>query len=218
MNKAILWDLDGTLLYTLQDIANATNATLRAFGLPERTLEQVRLSVGNGAVHQMRESCGGREPENFGEIMSFYREYYPRHCDETTRPYDGILETAEALRQAGWRLAIVSNKPDDATKRLWKAYFPSFDLAQGEAAGVPRKPAPDMVFKVLEELGVRRDRAVYVGDSEVDVATARAAGLPCISALWGYREREILLAAGAAHLCPAPAQIPQILEELFHGK
>lgn len=217
MNKAILWDLDGTLLYTLQDIANATNATLRAFGLPERTLEQVRQAVGNGAANQMRVSCGG-EPENFGQIMAFYRDYYPRHCNETTRPYDGILETAEQLHQAGWRLAIVSNKPDDATKQLWRAHFPTFDLAQGEAAGIPRKPAPDMVWKVLEELGVSRENAVYVGDSEVDVATARAAGLPCISALWGYREREILLEAGAKHLCTTPALIPQILEEMFHGK
>ena len=123
MKQAILWDLDGTLLYTLQDIANATNATLRAFHLPERSLEEVRSFVGNGAAQQMRRSAGG-EPENFEEIMAFYRAYYPQHCNETTRPYDGILETASQLKANGWRLAIVSNKPDDATKSLWRAYYP----------------------------------------------------------------------------------------------
>ena len=123
MNKAILWDLDGTLLYTLQDLTNATNATLRAFGLAERSLEEVRTFVGNGAIQQMRRAVGG-EPENFQEIMAYYRAYYPQHCNETTRPYAGILDTATALQAAGWRLAIVSNKPDNATKALWKTYFP----------------------------------------------------------------------------------------------
>ena len=117
MNKAILWDLDGTLLYTLQDLTNATNATLRAFGLAERSLEEVRTFVGNGAIQQMRRAVGG-EPENFQEIMAYYRAYYPQHCNETTRPYAGILDTATALQAAGWRLAIVSNKPDNATKAL----------------------------------------------------------------------------------------------------
>ena len=160
MKQAILWDLDGTLLYTLQDIANATNATLRAFHLPERSLEEVRSFVGNGAAQQMRRSAGG-EPENFEEIMAFYRAYYPQHCNETTRPYDGILETASQLKANRWRLAIVSNKPDDATKSLWRAYFPDFDLALGEAPGVARKPAPDMVIRALEQLGTQRTGCLH---------------------------------------------------------
>ena len=217
MNKAILWDLDGTLLYTLQDLTNATNATLRAFGLPERSLAEVRTFVGNGAVNQMRRAIGG-EPGNFEEIMAHYRAYYPQHCNETTRPYDGILEVAKQLKAEGWLLAIVSNKPDDATKSLWKIYFPDFDFAQGETAGIPRKPAPDMVWKALEQLETPRENAVYVGDSEVDVATARAAGLPCVSACWGYRDEGILLEAGAAHLCRTPRELPSVLEAFGYGK
>lgn len=217
MNKAILWDLDGTLLYTLQDILNATNATLRHFGYPERTLAELRTFVGNGAANQMRLSCG-EEPENFEEIMAFYREYYPLHCNETTCPFEGILDCAETLRKGGWKLAIVSNKPDNATKSLWREYFPSFDLALGEQAGIPRKPAPDMVFRALEELETDPTQAFFIGDSEVDVATAKAAGLPCISALWGYRDAEELLAAGAEHLCTDPQGILQALEEIEHGK
>ena len=132
--------------------------------------------------------------------------------------YAGILDTATALQAAGWRLAIVSNKPDNATKALWKTYFPTFDLALGEGPDLPRKPAPDMVLRALEQLETPLERAIYIGDSEVDVATARAAGIPCISACWGYRNEEELLAAGARHLCRTPRDIPAALEELRHGQ
>lgn len=138
MNKAILWDLDGTLLYTLQDLTNATNATLRAFGLPERSLEEIRTFVGNGAIQQMRRAVGG-EPENF-QNDGLLPGILSTTLQRDHRPYDGILETAARLRAAGWRLAIVSNKPDNATKALWKTYFPTFDLALGEGPGLPRKP------------------------------------------------------------------------------
>ena len=158
------------------------------------------------------------DPDHKEEIMAFYRAYYPQHCNETTRPYDGILETASQLKANGWRLAIVSNKPDDATKSLWRAYFPDFDLALGEAPGVARKPAPDMVIRALEQLGTPKEQAVYIGDSEVDIATARAAGIPCISACWGYRDEAELLSAGATYLCRTPWEIPAVLEELAHGK
>lgn len=217
MNKAVLWDLDGTLLYTLPDIANASNATLRHFGYPERTLEEYNSFVGNGARNQIRCALGG-EPENFEEILQYYREYYTAHCNETTRPYDGIPEVAARLRQDGWRLGIVTNKPQTATTPLYEAFFPDFDLALGERSAVPRKPNPDMVRLALEQLDVTEDRAVYVGDSEVDVLTARNSGLPCISAAWGYRTMEQLLEAGADHICRDPHEIPALLEELFRGK
>ncbi len=217
MKQAILWDLDGTLLYTLQDIANATNATLRAFHLPERSLEEVRSFVGNGAAQQMRRSAGG-EPENFEEIMAFYRAYYPQHCNETTRPYDGILETASQLKANGWRLAIVSNKPDDATKSLWRAYFPDFDLALGRRRAWRENRLPIWSSGLWSSWGPQKEQAVYIGDSEVDIATARAAGIPCISACWGYRDEAELLSAGATYLCRTPWEIPAVLEELAHGK
>lgn len=218
MNRVILWDLDGTLLYTLQDILNATNATLAHFGYPAITLEALRRFVGNGAANQMRLSCGGTEPENFADMMAWYRAYYPMHCNETTKPYDGILELAETLQARGWHLGIVSNKPDNATKSLWQVYFPSFDLALGEQKGLSRKPAPDMVLRAMELLQADPARTVFVGDSEVDLATARAAGLPCISAAWGYRDEDVLLANGAEHLCRSPRDFLQVLKEAGYGE
>lgn len=217
MKKAILWDLDGTLLYTLPDIAAASNVTLQAFGLPTRELDEFYAFVGNGARHQIR-SAIGYEPNNFEEICAYYKRYYARHSNDTSRPYEGIVPVTSALREAGWLQAIVTNKPDPATRPLWQAYFPSFDLALGEMPGTPRKPAPDMVLQALDILGVSRENAVYIGDSEVDLATARAAGLPCISVLWGYRSEKALLEAGADHLCRRPEDIPTVLEELIYGK
>lgn len=220
MNKAILWDLDGTLLYTLQDLTNATNAALRAFGLPECSLEKVRSIVGNGARCQLLRAIGG-EPENFEEIYRYYQRYYPRHCNETTAPYPGIPEAAAVLRARGYRMAIVSNKPDGATKALWSAYFPQFDYAQGETPEVPRKPSAEMPLAALRQLAADPAQSVYVGDSEVDVETARNAGLPCIGALWGYRDRETLERAGAQLVCGTPEELPEAilrLEEVRRGK
>lgn len=210
--KAVLWDLDGTLLYTLQDLTNATNATLEAFGYPQRTLEEVCTFVGNGAENQMRMALG-EEPENFDEIMAWYRAYYPQHCNETTKVYEGIPEAAKTLLDKGWKLAIVSNKPDDATKALWKTYFPTFTAALGQKPPLRRKPFPDMVLKTMEELGITK--AIYVGDSDVDVKTAKAAGLPCISALWGYRSKEVLEEAGATCFAQKPTDIPALAQELW---
>lgn len=217
MKKAILWDLDGTLLYTLQDIAAATNQTLTQFGLPTRKLEEFYAFVGNGAVNQLLCAIGYR-PDNFDEIHRWYRDYYAAHSGITCYPYPGIKAVVADLRRSGWLQAIVTNKPDPVTQPLCKAQFPEFDLCLGESAGIPRKPAPDMVHRVLQALGVSPERAVYVGDSEVDIATARAAGLPCISVTWGYRSEQALLEAGATHLCHRPEDIPGILEEIANGR
>lgn len=217
MKKAILWDLDGTLLYTLPDIAAASNATLRHFGLPERKLEEFYAFVGNGARHQIR-SAIGYEPENFEEICAWYKAYYALHSADTSRPYEGIPALTEQLRKEGYLQAIVTNKPHNATLPLWKQWFPEFDLALGESPERPRKPYPDMVDHTLKLLGVEKENAVYVGDSEVDVLTARNAGLPCIALTWGYRSREVLLEAGATHLCQKPEDFMGILEEVFYAK
>lgn len=217
MKKAILWDLDGTLLYTLPDIAAASNVTLKAFGLPTRRLEEFYAFVGNGARHQIR-SAIGYEPENFEEICAYYKSYYASHSNDSSRPYDGVIDVTRKLQAAGWMQGIVTNKPDPATRPLWQAYFPHFELALGEAAGIPRKPAADMVLRALDILGVSRENAVYIGDSEVDIATAQAAGIPCISVLWGYRSEQSLREAGARWLCGKPEEIPERLEEILHGK
>ena len=211
----ILFDLDGTLLNTLEDLTDATNHTLREFGFPARTVEQVRRAIGNGAANQLRKSAPEGTPEETVErMLAVYKPYYTAHCQVKTRPYDGIRDALHTLSER-YPVAIVSNKPDAAVKTLCTAYFPGL-YALGEAAGCPRKPAPDMVFKAMEAIGV--DRCIYVGDSEVDVLTASNAGVPCLAVLWGFRDREDLEAAGAVHFCEKASQMAEKIEEIIHGQ
>ena len=211
----ILFDLDGTLLNTLEDLTDATNYVLRAFGFPERSLEQVRRAVGNGAANQLRKSAPAGTPEETVEnMLSRYKPYYTDHCQIKTRPYDGVPEALSVLCER-YPVAIVSNKPDSAVKALCTVYFPGI-YALGETPDCPRKPAPDMVYKAMQEIGV--DRCIYVGDSEVDVLTARNAGVPCLSVLWGFRDREDMAAVGADHFCEATSDLVEKIEEMIHGK
>jgi len=215
MKIGILFDLDGTLLDTLEDLKDATNATLRHFGCPERTLEEIRSFVGNGARNQIRMSLPGRADDpDLDEVLAWYQEYYPRHCRIKTAPYPGILEALKELGEK-YLLAIVSNKPDSAVKILCAEYFPGV-YAQGVTEDCPRKPAPDMVLRAMEAIGV--ESCIYVGDSEVDVRTARNANVPCLSVLWGFRDRATLEGEGADRFCADPAALPAALEELCHGK
>ena len=212
MKTAILFDLDGTLLDTLEDLKDAVNHILRAKGYPERTLEEVRCFVGNGArkLMELAVPAGADAEEAFGA----FRLYYNAHCQVKTRPYAGIEAVLDVLKKE-YPVAIVSNKPDSAVKTLCADYFPG-TYALGEAADCPRKPAPDMVYKAMKELGVQK--CIYVGDSEVDVLTAKNAGVPCISVLWGFRNREELVQAGADCFCEKTEEIPRKIEELIHGK
>ena len=211
----ILFDLDGTLLNTLEDLADATNYTLRRFGFPERTIEQVRRAIGNGAANQLRKSTPEGTPEETVEqMLAVYKPYYTAHCQIKTRPYEGIMEMLQELGKK-YPLAIVSNKPDNAVKALCAEYFPGI-YALGETPDCPRKPAPDMVYRTMKHIGV--DRCIYVGDSEVDVLTARNAGVPCLSVLWGFRDREDMVAAGAMYFCEKCDQMVENIEELIHGK
>ena len=187
MKTGILFDLDGTLLDTLEDLLDATNYALRVHGYPERTLPELRRFVGNGAYNQMRLSVPeGTAPEKIQAVLDTYKPYYTDHCQIKTRPYPGIPEVLAVLKE-DYPLAIVSNKPDPAVKALCAKYFPGI-YALGEAPDCPRKPAPDMVFKAMKAIGA--ERCVYVGDSEVDVLTAQNAGVPCVSVLWGFRDQE----------------------------
>ena len=187
MKTAILFDLDGTLLDTLEDLLDATNYALRVHGFPERTLPELRRFVGNGAYNQMRLSCPeGTSPETVQAVLDTYKPYYTAHCRVKTKPYPGIPEALAELKEK-YPIAIVSNKPDAAVKALCAAYFPGI-YALGEAPDCPRKPAPDMVSKAMEAVGA--EGCVYVGDSEVDVLTAKNARVPCVSVLWGFRDRE----------------------------
>ena len=215
MKTGILFDLDGTLLDTLEDLLDATNYALKVHGYPERTLPELRRFVGNGAENQMRLSCPeGTPPEKIQAVLATYKPYYTAHCQIKTRPYDGIPAALEELGKH-YPLAIVSNKPDSAVKALCADYFPGI-YALGEAADCPRKPAPDMVYKAMKAIGV--ERCIYVGDSEVDVLTAKNAGVPCLSVLWGFRDQEDMEAVGAEHFCGETDGFTEKIEELIHGQ
>ena len=211
MKLGILFDLDGTLLNTLEDLKDATNYILRQFGCPERSLEEIRSFVGNGARNQMRMALPGKPDDpDLDQVLSAYEAYYADHCQIKTCAYDGILD-ALAQIQKHYPVAVVSNKPDVAVKTLCKLYFGDV-YARGVSPDCPRKPAADMVFKAMESIGV--DRCIYVGDSEVDVLTAKNAKVPCISVLWGFRDREEIEEVGGNIFCTDPAQIPALIAQI----
>lgn len=209
--KTYVFDLDGTLLNTLDDLAAATNHALKAHQMAEHTTNEVRNYVGNGVRKLIERAVPeGTAAEETERVLATFQAYYLEHSLDTTRPYDGIGEMLAALRRRGCRLAVVSNKFDEATKALCKHFFPdTIEVAIGEheAQGIRKKPAPDTVMEALRQLGVGKEDAVYVGDSDVDIETARNAGLPCISVLWGFRDRDFLLAHGAVTLVKSPREI-----------
>ena len=210
MYNTFIFDLDGTLLNTLDDLAASVNYALRTHGMPERTLDEVRSFVGNGVRLLMERAIpeGSANPR-FEETFATFRAYYMEHSLDTTRPYDGIPEMIHALKQRGCRLAVVSNKFYAVTQELIRHFFPEITVAIGEheAEGIRKKPAPDTVFEALRQLGVGKEKAVYVGDSDVDLQTARNSGLPCISVLWGFRNRDFLLAHGATTFISRPEKL-----------
>lgn len=206
----ILFDLDGTLLNTLEDLADGTNYALSQFGYPQRSLGEIRRFVGNGAANLIRQAVPAGK--DWQPVLACFQDYYRAHCQVKTRPYEGIMEALEVLGKK-YPLAIVSNKPDGAVKNLCGALFPGI-YARGESDDCPRKPAPDMVYKAMEAIGA--DRCIYVGDSEVDVQTARNAGVPCLSVLWGFRNREEI---GGSHYCDDPKELAKTLERMVeYGK
>jgi phosphoglycolate phosphatase len=210
MYNTFIFDLDGTLLNTLDDLAASVNYALRTHGMPERTLDEVRSFVGNGVRLLMERAIpeGSANPR-FEETFATFRAYYMEHSLDKTRPYEGIPEMIHTLKQRGCRLAVVSNKFYAATQELIRHFFPEITVAIGEheAEGIRKKPAPDTVFEALRQLGVGKEKAVYVGDSDVDLQTARNSGLPCISVLWGFRNRDFLLAHGATTFISHPEEL-----------
>lgn len=207
----LLFDLDGTLLNTLEDLKDATNYALQLYGYPEKSLEEIRRVVGNGAANQIRKSLPeGTAEERVQTVLKTYKDYYADHCQIKTAPYGGVLEAMEALKKE-YPVAIVSNKPDGAVKTLCRQYFGD-TFALGESADCPRKPAPDMVKKGMAAIGA--DRCIYIGDSEVDILTAKNAGVPCLSVLWGFRDREMLEENGGHWFCSDPSGLPEILRQM----
>lgn len=213
--QAILFDLDGTLLDTLDDLADACNYALRSVGAPERTRDEVRAFVGNGLGKLLERALpDGRGHPRYAEALATLQAYYQAHNQVKTKPYAGIPALLAALRDRGALLGVVSNKPDPSVKMLCAHYFPNaFAVAIGEQPGVRRKPAPDTVLTALRALGGDAESAIYIGDSEVDLATAQNAGLPCISVTWGFRTPDALLDAGAEALAATPEELLALLED-----
>lgn len=207
--KAIIFDLDGTLTDTLFDLKESTNYTLRRMGWPERSLEEIKQFVGNGVRRLMEQAVpSDAEEMEFAECFQLFQEHYIKHCQDHTDLYPGIKELLKALKERGYKTAIVSNKLQAGVNELYNRFFENtIDVAIGETNEMRRKPFPDMVFSALDKLGITQDEAIYVGDSEVDMATARNAGLPCISVLWGFRDRDYLCEIGAFQTVETPMEI-----------
>lgn len=220
MITTVIFDMDGTVLNTLDDLAFSVNYVLTSFGMPVHRTEDYRQYFGNGIRYALR--CAvpeGTEEETIDRMLPVFREHYNAHCLDRTGPYEGIPELMRSLREQGYKLAIVSNKIDSAVKELNAKFFRDYvDVAIGEREGVRRKPAPDTVLRALAELKSTKDEAVYVGDSEVDLQTASNAGLPCITVLWGFRDKGFLTEQGATVFANTPKEVFDLLTGERIGK
>lgn len=204
-----IFDLDGTLLSTLEDLAASCNFALRQHGMPERTIEEVRRFVGNGVKKLMERAIpDGLENPKFEETYDDFRQHYMHHNLDTTQPYPGVMEMLKSLRARGKKIAVVSNKFYAATQALCRHFFGDLvDVAIGEREDIRKKPAPDTVNEALRQMNVDRQKAVYIGDSDVDVMTAKNSGMPCISVLWGFRDYSFLVEHGATIFVTSPLQL-----------
>lgn len=199
MKKTLIFDLDGTVLNTLKDLQNSVNYALNLYDFQKKTLEEIRKTVGNGLKMLIRRSLpADRDDQTVDAVLAAMKSHYRLHCHDETKPYSGVPELLARLHEEGYRTALVSNKADAMTKELHRVFFPdSIDVAIGETEQIRRKPAPDMIFAALRQLGAEQSDAVCIGDSEVDIETAKNAGLPCLCVGWGFRSEAELQAAGA---------------------
>lgn len=212
--NTVIFDLDGTLLNTLEDLADGVNYCMREFGYPERTLEEVRCFLGNGIKKLMERAIpDGREDPQFDEVFQTFKEYYTGHCQVKTREYPGIEELLKKLgEEKNCKMAIVSNKNMAAVQELNKIYFNKYiKIAIGEKEGVRKKPYPDSVIRAMEELGSDREHVLYVGDSEVDKETADNAGIDCVLVSWGFRDKEMLQSLNPLTVIDRPEELLQFI-------
>lgn len=212
----IVFDCDGTLLDTLTDLRNAVNYVLRLHKFPKRSVPQVKASLGNGVAHLMRESLPDSVTDDeFNTYLDEFKTYYGEHLQDYTAPYPGILDVLDTLRAKGYKLAVVSNKIQEGITPLNKEYFGDrLPVAIGERPGLQRKPAPDMVLQALKELDSTPEESIYIGDSEVDVATANNSGLLCIGVTWGFRDETLHHELGVQYIARKAEDIVTIIEEL----
>lgn len=209
--NTVIFDLDGTLLDTLLDLTDSVNAVLNRHAMPKHSIESIRKFVGNGIDTLIERAVPlGRDNESYNCILKEFKEYYGEHCNDRTKPYTGIMEMLCQLKERGYRMGIVSNKADFAVKALNKLYFSDYvPVAVGATDGRQKKPAPDAVMAALQELGSVAGESIYVGDSEVDIETAKNCGMDCICVEWGFRSEKDLLLAGASDIVYAPSEILQ---------
>lgn len=213
--RLVIFDMDGTILDTLEDLCNAVNHTLEYFGYAKRTQQEIRNFLGNGSRYLIEKSLPDNKavsPTQLELILDYYSSYYKKNCAVHTMPYSGILELLLKLKQAKKLLAVVSNKPDFGVQELCHCHFPElFDFYCGERPGIRRKPAPDSVQEVMQKLRIAPSDTVYIGDSEVDISTAKNAGIHSIIVTWGFRDKEQLLNAGAENLADSPSELKELL-------
>lgn len=211
----VIFDLDGTLLYTLEDLTDAVNHALGMCHMPLKGLEEVKKFVGNGIRNLMLKVVPeGEGNPQFEEAFGAFKAYYSVHCNDKTRAYEGVQALLAELKKSGYALAIVSNKVDAAVRELRDKHFKEVDVVVGDQEGLERKPAPDSVYLALKELKKSKETAVYVGDSDVDLQTAVNSGLPCISVLWGFRDKGFLIEHGAKIFAQNPSEVMDIIKTL----
>lgn len=213
--KLAVFDMDGTILNTIDDLADSLNYVLRESGYPQRSFEEVLSFVGDGLRTLIERGLPeGVTVQTVDSVLGKFKKYYAVHCSDKTRPYDGIIELLKNLRKGGCLTAVVSNKADDAVSELCEKYFNGlFDYAVGERSGISRKPSPDSVNEVLSKLGIGRENAVYIGDSDIDIKTAENSGMDAIIVEWGFRERDFLIKNGAKTLVSKAEEIEKIILE-----
>ena len=211
--QAVLFDMDGTVMNTIEDLHDAVNFTLSSFEMPEISLADTMRFVGNGARRLIEQAVpADTDREQLERVLKYYVNYYQAHCMIKTAPYDGISELMRRLKDAGLRQVIISNKPDGATGEIADRYFRGLlEFSIGEIEGLRRKPWPDMVNAAVERLGILKEECVLVGDSEVDCITAKNAGVDCISVLWGFRDKAALTAAGASAFAGTPEELGHLI-------
>ncbi len=212
--KAVIFDMDGTILNTLEDLKNATNYSLRQFNMPERTLEEVRMFVGNGIKKLIERAVpAGTTEEKINELLKVFLEYYEIHSADNTSAYPGIQNLVEELKKLGIKTAVSTNKADEPAQELGKKYFNGvFDLIVGQKDGLRTKPAPDSVNEILRILNIQKKDAVYIGDSDVDVQTAKNSGLDFIGVSWGFRGRKFLEQNGAKNIVDSANEILKLVK------
>ena len=215
MYSTVIFDLDGTLLDTLDDLWDAVNAALAQYRLPLRSREEVRTFVGNGIVKLIERAVGDKNHPDLVGVLQAFKAYYGEHCKDKTLPYEGIMSLLQKLKERGVKTAVVSNKADFAVKVLAEEYFGgllSVAVGENEEGGIRKKPAPDSLLAVMQTLGAEPRSVVYVGDSEVDIQTAQNAGVDCISVTWGFKDKEFLVENGGVLFVDRPLEILQFCE------